>query len=158
VCPPYPADVGEWGCVLEVFDFNVHSGRSLETDHTRMDMNHGQVEDSRSSKPSSSFTSSSSSPSSPTIAHEVSYTIHTEPSTISVSDVFVHDVISKLPYTRTVRKGLCAMYSGFMIDDERIVGLKVGITFPARRTLPWAERSSQASPDGEIGDIDVFVF
>lgn len=59
--------------------------------------------------------------------HEVSYTVHTEPSFVSASDIFVSDVVSKLPYTHTVRKDLCAMYSGFMIDDERIIGLKVSI-------------------------------
>ena len=155
VCPPYPSDRNEWACVLEVFDFNVHPKKLPEADNTirsadlpyasggrvgedtKADAKHGGVDDSHSEtmdSPSSSSPSPSSPPftrptshsSSSTITHEVSYTVHTEPSKISASGVFVNDVISKLPYTHAVRKDLCAVYSGFMIDDERIVGLKVG--------------------------------
>ena len=52
------------------------------------------------------------------------------------------------------------MYSGFMIDDERIVGLKVGAVLSASLESPRSEPSlhSQTSQDGEMGDIDVFVF
>ena len=48
------------------------------------------------------------------------------------------------------------MYSGFMIDDERIVGLKVGVLFFVC-VFRGVERLLQASPDGEMEDIDVFV-
>ena len=152
VCPPYPSDQNEWGCVLDVFDFNVHPKKLPEADNTtwstnpaqrtgigvgrdtEVDTDHGRADDSSSGTPGSSSSSPSSPPStrsstpssSSTITHEVSHTIHTEPSFVPASDVFVSDVVSKLPYTHTVRKDLCAMYSGFMIDDERIVGLKVG--------------------------------
>lgn len=100
------------------------------------DTKHGRADDFRSE--TLSLSSSSSGPpstrpnspsSSPIVTHEVSYTVHTESSKISASGVFVDDVISKLPYTHTVRKDLCAVYSGFMIDDERILGLKVGVVF-----------------------------
>lgn len=189
VCPPYPSDRNEWRCVLEVFDFNVHPKKLPEADNTirsadlphtsggrvggdtEADAKHGLADDSRSETLSSPPSPSSSLPSSPlstrpashcsgsTVTHDVDYTVHTEPSEISASGVFVNDVISKLPYTHTVRKDLCAVYSGFMIDDERIVGLKVsGYRFCSWRSM--SERSSclQASPDGEMGDIDVFVF
>jgi len=146
VCPPYPSDQNEWGCVLDVFDFNVHPKKLPEADNTtrgfnlaqatgcgvdrdtEADTDHGRADDLSSGTPGSSSSSPSSPlstrPSTP-ITHEVSYTVHTEPSFVPASDVFVSDVVSKLPYTHTVRKDLCAMYSGFMIDDERIVGLKV---------------------------------
>jgi len=163
VCPPHPSDRSEWACVLEVFDFNIHPKKLRKADNTaqsavlshasdheasegaKADTGRGRTDDSNSSTPATPSSPSSSSPgpgpdgSRPTIGHEVSYTVHTEPSKISASGVFVNDVVSKLPYTHAVRRDLCAVYSGFMIDDERIVGLK-------------------ASPDGEMGDIDVFVF
>lgn len=158
VCPPYMSDRHEWACVLEVFDFNVHPKKLPETDiiNRTLDLAHTsgdgvdedtgagvreRADDSYSealaplspSPPSSSSNPPSVRPtshgSSSTITHEVSYTVHTEPSRISASGVFVSDVISKLPYTHAVRKDLCAVYSGFMIDDERIVGLKVGTIF-----------------------------
>jgi hypothetical protein len=154
VCPPYPSERGELGCVLEVFDFNVHPKKLPEADNgirnsnpvqapdraanddTEGDIENRQTDLSRSPTPSLSSSSSSASgspstrPSTPSsgssIAHKTSFTVHTEPSRISASGVFIDDVISKLPYTRTVRKDLDMVYSGFMIDDERIVGIKVG--------------------------------
>lgn len=150
VCPPYSSQPGEFGCVLEVFDFNVHPTKLREATNTIWSAqsrgaskgtvggtNEGRAGDSRLSTPSS-FSSSSSHPpstrpstpiSSSISSHEVTYTIHTDPSKVSVPGVFVDDVISKLPYSQTVRKDLTTMYSGFMIDDERIVGLKVGVLF-----------------------------
>lgn len=148
VCPPHPSDRSEWACVLEVFDFNVHPKKLPKADNTaqsgvrshasgrgpsegaKADTGGGRTDDSNSGTPdtpSSSFPSPASHGSRPTIGREVSYTVHTEPSKISASGVFVNDVISRLPYTHAVRKDLCAVYSGFMIDDERIVGLKVGV-------------------------------
>jgi len=152
VCPPYPSDQNQWGCVLDVFDFNVHPsklpgaggttrssnlaqatgsgegrGTEADTDHGRADDSSSGTLGSSSSSPSSFLSTRPSTPSSSSTAtHEVSHTVHTEPSFVPASDVFVSDVVSKLPYTHTVRRDLCTMYSGFMIDDERIVGLKVG--------------------------------
>ena len=164
VCPPYPSGQNEWGCVLDVFDFNVHPkklpeacnttrssnqetgcgvGRDTEadTDYGRADDSSSGTPGSSSSSPTSPLTTRESTPSSSsTITHEVSFTVHTEPSFVSASDVFVSDVVSKLPYTHAVRKDLCAMYSGFMIDDERIVGLKVSpILFLFWRAFPLGE-------------------
>lgn len=150
VCPPSSSQPGEFGCVLEVFDFNIHpkrlpeaqnttrhtqtSGRGMSKD-TEGNVNEGQAGNPCSSTPNSSPPSPSSAPTRPptltpssTVTHEVSYTIHIEPSKVTVPGVFTDTVVSKLPYSRTVRKDLTAMYSGFMIDDERIVGLKVGVT------------------------------
>lgn len=155
MCPPYPSDQNKWGCVLEVFDFNVHPKKLPEEENTTQSTDPTQISgagvdkgtetDAGCGRPggSDSWTSSSSSssslPSSPpstrpstpssnsTSTHEVSYTVHTEPSVIPASSVFANNVVSKLPYARIVRKDLCAVYSGFMVDDERIVGLKVGV-------------------------------
>lgn len=141
---------------MEVFDFNVHPKKIPEADNTTRDTdlaqgvgdgacrdpragaNHARADDSDSDTISSSSSSTPSSPpstrpstpgSSSTITHEVSYTVHTGPSEVSAPGVFVRDVVSKLPYTHILRKDLSTMYSGFMIDDERIVGLKVGVDF-----------------------------
>lgn len=48
----------------------------------------------------------------------------TEPSKISSGLIFQNDVVTYLPYALLVRTGDFE-YSGFMIDDERIVGMKV---------------------------------
>ena len=151
MCPPYPSERGERGCVLEVFDFNVHPKKLPEANNTMRDsnvlgrgvnddaegdINDGETDGSRCSTPSLSLSSSSISgspstrPSTPAsgsvVAPEVSFSIHTEPSRIFASGIFLNDVTSKLPYTRTVRRDLDMVYSGFMIDDERIIGIKVG--------------------------------
>lgn len=132
-----------------MFDFNVHpkklpeseSNNILNTDPAQtsgggvdkgtgagMNLGRTDVLNSETRSPSSSLSTRSTSPSSiSTIASEVSYRVETEPTKIPTRGVFVNDVISKLPYTHTVRKDLCAAYSGFMIDDERIVGLKVRV-------------------------------
>lgn len=154
VCPPYPSEEGPLGCVLEVLDFNVHPKKLPEDETTTRNINttpasergvnngtEGGMDEGRtgdsSLDPSSPLSSSSPSarPSTPisslVIPHEVTYTVHTETSKVMASSVFVDDVISKLPYTRTVRKDLSLVYSGFMIDDERIVGIKAGVVFSA---------------------------
>ena len=153
MCPPYPSDQNKWGCVLEVFDFNVHPKKLPEADNTartrisgtgvgkdtEADTNHGRAGDldsgTTSSSPPSSLPSSppptrpSTPSSSSAVTHDVFYNVHTEPSIVPASGVFACDVVSRLPYAHIVRKDLCAVYSGFMIDDERIVGLKVGVIF-----------------------------
>lgn len=128
VCPPSSSQPGEFGCVLEVFDFNIHPKKLPEAENTTRNARTsgrgvGNDTEGDPTRPSTPIPSS-------IIPHEVSYTIHTEPSTISAPGVFVNTVISKLPYSRAVRKDLAAMYSGFMIDDERVVGLKVGVFVP----------------------------
>jgi len=68
------------------------------------------------------------------------FTIHTESSLVPKSEIFMENVMTRLPYTRTVRNDMGDFYSGFMIDEERLVGLR-----------------SKSSPEGEMGDIDVFT-
>ena len=162
MCPPHPSARSEWACVLEVFDFNVHPKKLPEPDNTtptavpshtsghvasegaKVDARREPADDSNPDTPDTPSSSLSLGPtphgSRPKIAHEVTYTVHTEPSKISASGVFVNDVISKLPYTHAVRKDLCAVYSGFMIDDERIVGLKVGVVL-VRPGVRFVERT-----------------
>ena len=144
VCPPYPDDQNRWRYVLDVFDFNVHPKKLPEDGNTTWnstDPDHERANDSNSGTPRSSSsllsTRPSTSSSSSSITHEVSYTVHTEPSFVPASDVFISDVVSKLPYTHTVRKDLCAVYSGFMIDDERLIGLKVGTVLFFSCVLRW---------------------
>jgi len=161
VCPPHPSDQNKWACVLEVFDFNVHPKKLPEADNTTRTTDRAQASGSGPRKDTQADThpetprsfSSSSFPGSPPTLHsspssslavtrEVSYTVHTEPSRVPASCVFVNDVVSKLPYTHAMRKDLSAVYSGFMIDDERIVGLKVGIVFFLLACASLGERSS----------------
>lgn len=54
----------------------------------------------------------------------VSYTIKDGPSTVPRGRVFVHDIVTSLPYMESSRAG-SFNYSGFLIDDERIIGMKV---------------------------------
>lgn len=37
----------------------------------------------------------------------------------------MENVVTQLPYTRTIRNDMGDFYSGFMIDEERLVGLRV---------------------------------
>lgn len=50
----------------------------------------------------------------------------TEPSRVPATTVFEEDVVTSLPYLASTRSGKFH-YSGFMIDDERIIGMKVCI-------------------------------
>ncbi|TFY60917.1 hypothetical protein EVJ58_g4844 [Rhodofomes roseus] len=51
------------------------------------------------------------------------YQLVTDPSRVPAGTVFQEDVITSLPYSATTRSGKF-QYSGFMIDDERIIGMK----------------------------------
>lgn len=55
------------------------------------------------------------------------YQVSAEPSTVAASDVFRQDVISRLPYAVSRRAG-DLHYTGFMMDDQRIVGMKVRLS------------------------------
>lgn len=61
-------------------------------------------------------------------------------STIQANAVFLNDVVTYLPYSLSSRTG-SFNYSGFMIDDERIIGMK-----------------SMAFADGDMSDVDVYTF
>ena len=50
----------------------------------------------------------------------------TEPSRVAATTVFEDDVVTSLPYLASTRSETFH-YSGFMIDDERIIGMKVRV-------------------------------
>lgn len=52
------------------------------------------------------------------------YEMVSRPSTVLAGDIFRQDVVTQLPYALSSRSGQFN-YSGFMIDDERVVGMKV---------------------------------
>ncbi|KAH9943580.1 hypothetical protein B0H21DRAFT_487066 [Amylocystis lapponica] len=68
------------------------------------------------------------------------YEVVTGPTTIPAGTVFRADVVTHLPYSMSSCSGL-SDYSGFMIDDERILGMK---------SLPYT--------DDEMNGVDVFTF
>lgn len=53
-----------------------------------------------------------------------SYQFVTDPSRVAAGTVFEDDIVTSLPYSASTRSGKFH-YSGFMIDDERIIGMKV---------------------------------
>jgi len=64
----------------------------------------------------------------------------TAPEGLRDEEVFQEDVVTCLPYSRSVKAGNFE-YSGLMIDDERLIGMK-----------------SMAFAHGDMTDIDVFTF
>ncbi|KAF9817917.1 hypothetical protein IEO21_03111 [Rhodonia placenta] len=88
-------------CTLQVLDFNVHPQR---------------VDDPVPIRPVGGNIC-------PAGGTTGSYQLVTEPSKISSGLIFQNDVVTYLPYALLVRTGDFE-YSGFMIDDERIVGMK----------------------------------
>ncbi|OBZ73464.1 hypothetical protein A0H81_06795 [Grifola frondosa] len=63
-----------------------------------------------------------------------------EPTTLAAGMVFEEDVTTSLPYSLSLRTGTFN-YSGYMLDDERLIGMK-----------------SMALADGDMTDIDVYTF
>ena len=77
-----------------------------------------------------------------------------EPTIIPAEDLFEIDIVSELPY-REVVADTKEIYSGFMIDDERILGLIVSPVTPIPNcTLTRTQTDRQ----GNLTGIDVFVF
>jgi len=64
-----------------------------------------------------------------------------EPSAFAADTVFANEVVTALPYYSMPAPGQCESYVGYMIDEQRLLGLK-------------------ASPftDGNLGDVDVYTF
>jgi hypothetical protein len=52
------------------------------------------------------------------------YRVEADCTTIEAGDMFKHDVVSGLPYRMTYRFGEFG-YAGFLIDEDRIIGMKV---------------------------------
>ena len=103
--------------VVTVMDFNVHPKRVDDPCFARgssrgtMSQTQGPV-------------GSGSSMNQDEHAYQGSYELVVEPSVVPAGETFVNDVLSHLPYGRVARE-FSANYSGFMIDDERLVGMKV---------------------------------
>ncbi|CCM03957.1 uncharacterized protein FIBRA_06111 [Fibroporia radiculosa] len=115
VLPHLHTDVGKAERTLRVLDFNVHPKR---------------IDD---------FTND---PTFQERAEELGakYHMRAEPSTVPAGAVFKHDIVTSLPYWESQRMGAFD-YSGFMIDDERIIGMK-----------------SRAHASGDMTDVDVYTF
>ncbi|KAH9943621.1 hypothetical protein B0H21DRAFT_695505 [Amylocystis lapponica] len=83
-------------CTLRVLDFNIYPTRTDDPVHTA---------ESRGTT--------------------WRYDMVTRPTTVSAGSIFQADVVTHLPYSMSSRSDL-SEYPGFLIDDERIVGMKVG--------------------------------
>jgi hypothetical protein len=105
VCPPYTVGQGTKRIsVLEVLDFNVHVERLPPEISARDILDHENPEK---------------------VPDSCVLCVETGPSTVVKPDIFTDPVVSQLPYTRAIRMHMEEMYSGFMIDEERVVGLRV---------------------------------
>ncbi|TCD61584.1 hypothetical protein EIP91_008187, partial [Steccherinum ochraceum] len=69
------------------------------------------------------------------------FEISDETSMIPAGEIFEHNVMSRLPFSVASRTGRF-MYSGFLIDEERLIGMKLSMAFA----------------EGDLSDIDVFTF
>ncbi|KLO10377.1 hypothetical protein SCHPADRAFT_832626 [Schizopora paradoxa] len=110
---------GRWpstGCRLQIFDFGVHPKRPGDDDSAFEGRNAAE----------------------PDFPCEHRYCSTT--SVLHGSSVFKKPVKSSLPYREVITKAALP-YSGFMIDDERIIGLQ-----------------SLAFSDGDMRNVDVYVF
>lgn len=63
------------------------------------------------------------------------YEVVTHPSMIKAGHLFKEDVMTLLPYSRATRVGQFSHYGGFMIDEERLVGMKVRLFLSVYRVL-----------------------
>lgn len=89
-----------------------------------------------------------------------------EPSVFAAETVFANEVVTALPYCSMPAPGQCEPYVGYMIDEQRLLGLKVRLVRWLR--VPVAQvplffsfgKLNQASPftDGDLGDVDVYTF
>lgn len=72
--------------------------------------------------------------------HVYGYQVSADPTKAEAGTLFRRDVYTKLPYAVSHRNGI-GFYTGFMIDDQRIIGMK-----------------ESALAEGNFKDIDVFTF
>ena len=96
-------------CTLQVLDFNVRSALDDDVDAGHTDEGTRKEKDKEDANPSLRKTA----------LKRVTY-----PTRIAMPNIFVDVVESGLPY-REARRDIRDDYSGVMIDDERLVGLKV---------------------------------
>ncbi|KAH8105215.1 hypothetical protein BXZ70DRAFT_904443 [Cristinia sonorae] len=71
----------------------------------------------------------------------LTYEVFDEESFIPAGTIFENDVVSRLPYSVASKLGRFG-YSGFLIDEERLIGMKLSMAFA----------------EGDLSDIDVFTF
>ena len=133
VLPPTPVGLGSWPNVKHqicVLDFNVHPKRVNDPGDLCM----------RADK-------------------DVHYSVHTDDSRIAAKSLFLDDVVTRLPYAVSSRVGQFH-YTGFMLDEERLVGIEVCFTFCVTllRTDCCLIQSSATSIDGDLNRVHVFTF
>lgn len=91
---------------LRIFDFNVHPQRVDDPCDTLVDL-HRQKQLSKGKEP------------------QWQYELINEPTVLPGRDLFRGQVVSNLSYSTSRLRGAWR-YTGFMIDDQRLVGMKVG--------------------------------
>lgn len=84
-------------------------------------------------------------------------TLVTTSSRVQANTVFEDDVITSLPYLESRRYDKF-QYSGFMIDDERIIGMKVRVAVVLGLCADWRDPQSMAFAEGDMSDVDVYTF
>ena len=59
--------------------------------------------------------------------YDLSYVVYKLPSTVAAEKLFSYDVTSSLPFAESLRRGPrdLKVYKGYMIDDERLIGMRV---------------------------------
>lgn len=60
-------------------------------------------------------------------AKEVTYSLYLSDHKVPAKQLFAKEVVTRLPYAVSTRMGMFR-YSGFMIDEERLIGMKVRFT------------------------------
>ncbi len=84
-----------------------------------------------------------------------------EPSAFPAGGVFAKEVVTGLPYYSVPALGQRESYVGYMIDEQRLLGLKVRVPW---FVIVWGAASymweNSASPftDGDLDDGDVYTF
>ena len=85
-----------------------------------------------------------------------------EPSVFPAGQVFAKEVVTALPYYSVPAPGQREPYVGYMIDEQRLLGLKVRLSVFLYFALTFILffHNNQASPftDGDLGDVDVYTF
>jgi hypothetical protein len=83
-----------------------------------------------------------------------------EPSEFPAGTVFAKEVVTALPYYTVPAPVQREPYVGYMIDEQRLLGLKVRLLVASLLVANHSTVPFQASPftDGDLGDVDVYTF
>lgn len=83
-----------------------------------------------------------------------------EDTKIKASLVFKSSFVCRLPHRKVLRRADCA-YSGFMVDEERIVGLRVRfmfhLTYLVLVTQPKSQQKAAFSNE-DMEDLHIYTF